>query len=124
MHKVKIINENEKLTPTHIYIDDTEVHRVKSLEYFKVAVDEVPVFRFEVAGMPEVMEIGQADIQFQFTPHTIREAMSVLRHNLLADKELYNAFLASIESALKEVPAEMGLYDVAKSIADRIIGEE
>lgn len=124
MHKVKIINENEKLIPTHIYIDDTEVHGVKSLEYFKVAVDEVPVFRFEVAGMPEVMEIGQADIQFQFTPHTIREAMSVLRHNLLADKELYNAFLASIESALKEVPAEMGLYDVAKSIADRIIGEE
>lgn len=124
MNKVKVINEHEGLIPTHIYIDDTEVHGVKSLEYFKAAVDEIPVFKFEVAGMPEVMEIGQADIQFQFTPQTVREATTVLRHNLLADKELYNGFLASIKSSLKESSPTDSIETVAKAIADRIIGNE
>lgn len=124
MHKVKIINEHEALIPTHIYIDDTEVHGVKSLEYFGAAVDEVPCFKFEVVGMPEVIEIGQANIQFQFTPQTIQEATKVLRHSLIADATLYDAFCASIESALKEIPTGTGLYDIAKAIADRIIGEE
>lgn len=124
MHKVKIINECEELMPTHIYIDDTEVHGVKSLRYFKAALDEVPVFKFEVVGMPEVIEIGQANIQFQFTPQTITEATKVLRHSLITDATLYDAFIDSISSALKETSAEDGLYEVARTIADRIIGEE
>lgn len=124
MHKVKIINEQEALIPTHIYIDDTEVHGVKSLSYFRAALDEVPVFKFEVAGMPEVIEVGQANIQFQFTPQTVKEASNVIRHNLLVDEFLYDSLAASIYSALKEIPAGTGLCDVAKSIADRIIGEE
>lgn len=127
MHKVKVMNKNKSLIPTHIYIDDTEVHGVKSLEYFRAAVDEIPVFQFEVIGMPEVMEIGQADIQFQFTPKTIQEATTVLRHNLLADKELYNAFVASIKSAFEDYGTEWDcaeVNDLSKEIADRIIGEK
>lgn len=124
MHKVKIINEHEELIPTHIYIDDTEIHGVKSLEYFGASVNEVPVFEFEVAGIPEVIEIGQAAIQFRFTPQTIQEATKVLRHSLITDATLYCAFCKSIESALKEIPAETGLYDVAKAVADRFIREE
>lgn len=122
MHKVKIINDHKELIPTHIYIDDTEINGVKSLEYFGAAVDEVPVFKFEVAGMPEVIEIGQANIQFQFTPQTVKEASNVIRHNLLADEFLYSSLAASIYSALKEIPAGAGLCDIAKLIADRIIG--
>lgn len=51
-------------------------------------------------------------------------AITQFREALLSDEVLYNAFLTSIESALKEIPAETGLYDAAKAIADRIIGEE
>ncbi len=51
------------------------------------------------------------------------KAIIQFREALLSDNILYNAFLASIESALKEIPAGTGLYDVAKAVADRIIGE-
>lgn len=124
MHKVKIINEHEELITTHIYIDDTEVHGVKSLEYFKAAVDEVPCFKFEVVGMPEEIEIGQANIQFQFTPQTITEALNVIQHTLLTDEFSYTSLIASICSALKEADPNDSIKTVAKSIADRIIGEE
>ena len=55
---------------------------------------------------------------------TQQELINKLRNELLSDKELYNAFVASIESALKELPAGTGLYDVAQMVADRIIGRE
>lgn len=56
--------------------------------------------------------------------HDNVNAIIQFREALLSDEVLYSDFVASIESALKEIPAGTGLYDVAKSIADRIIGEE
>lgn len=127
MHKVKIINEHETLVPTHIYIDDTEVHGVKSLEYFKAELDEVPVFKFETAGIPELIDIGQADIQFQFTPQTISEATEVVRRTLITDEYSHTALVASILSAIEDLnktPNGMTDDELAKHIAGRIIGEE
>ena len=124
MHKVKMINEQESLVPTHIYIDDTEVYGVKKLEYFKTALDELPVFKFEVSAIPEIIEIGKADIQFQFTPQTIKEAAEVVRHTMITDEYSYSALVACISSVLKENPEGTRLYDVAKAVADRIIGKE
>lgn len=53
---------------------------------------------------------------------TQQKPITELRNQLLYDKELYNAFVASIASALKEIPEGTGLYDVAEAVADRIIG--
>lgn len=53
-----------------------------------------------------------------------QEVASKFRCRLLYDDELYKALVASIASALKEVPAGTGLYDAAKAVADRIIGKE
>lgn len=64
------------------------------------------------------------DLRFKFSPKTVENACTVLRHELMTDKDLYEAFLSSIESALKEVPAGMGMYDVSRKILDRIIGRE
>lgn len=52
------------------------------------------------------------------------ELFRKLQSALIEDKVLYNAFVASIESALREVPTGTGLYDVAQAVADRIIGRE
>lgn len=52
------------------------------------------------------------------------ELFRKLQSVLMEDKVLYDAFVASIASALKEVPAGTGLYDVAKAVADRVIGRE
>lgn len=56
--------------------------------------------------------------------NVVKGAVKIVRDNLIEDKALYDAFVASIVSALKEVPAGTGLYDVAKAVADRIIGRE
>lgn len=53
---------------------------------------------------------------------TQQEMIAQLRNRLLSDKDLYNSLVASIASALKEIPAGTGLYDMAEAVADRIIG--
>lgn len=58
------------------------------------------------------------------TVHDNVNAIIKFREALLSDEVLYSAFIASIESALKEANPKDGLKDIAKSIADRIIGEE
>ena len=56
--------------------------------------------------------------------NVIKGATKIVRDNLIEDEVLYNCFVESIASALKEVPAGTGLYDVARAVADRIIGGE
>lgn len=55
---------------------------------------------------------------------TIREATETLRNALLTDTDLYNAFTASIKSALYELPKESDIDDASKRIIDRIIGRD
>ena len=54
----------------------------------------------------------------------IRKIVSEIRQELLLDKVLYDAFVASIESAIKELPAHIDRECAARRIADRIIGRE
>ncbi len=57
-------------------------------------------------------------------PGDIQNAVRSIVNHYKSDSDFRNAFLASIESALKEIPQETELYDVSKAVADRIIGEE
>lgn len=121
MHKISIKNEtDDSIIPTHVSIDGKPVRAVSV--NFNQAVDAVPTCEIEINALPDIEAL--ADIQFAFMPQTIQESAKVLRYTLINDKEFYNAFSESIASALKEIPAETGLYDVAKAVADRIIGEE
>lgn len=56
--------------------------------------------------------------------NVVKGATKIVRDNLIEDEVLYNCFVKSIASALKEVPAGTGLYDVSETVADRIIGRE
>lgn len=116
------IHKNPETDLTEIFVGDNKLNRVVSASYYQDATS-VPCFEFETVGFPDIA-IDNADIRFQFTPQTIQEAAKTLRHSLITDATLYDAFCASIESALKEIPTGAGLYDVAKAIAERIIGEE
>lgn len=107
---------------TKIFVGDSELKRVISIE-FNQSVDTVPCFTFETIGLPDI-DIDNADIRFRFTPETTTDSIKVLRHGLLTDKELYNALVASIESAIKELPPRIDRECAAKIIADRIIGRE
>ena len=52
------------------------------------------------------------------------ELFQKLQYALTEDKVLYDAFVASIESALKELPLRIDRECAARRIADRIIGRE
>lgn len=56
--------------------------------------------------------------------NVVKGAVKIVRNNLIEDEVLYKCFVESIASALKEVPTGTGLYDVAKAVADRVIGIE
>lgn len=55
---------------------------------------------------------------------TKKEMITELRNQLSSDKELYNAFVASIESAIRELPTRIDRECAARRIADRIIWSE
>ena len=58
---------------------------------------------------------------------SLQEACGVVVASLKTNEEFYNAFVASIESALREstiVWEEWEYTETAKKIADRIIGNE
>ena len=107
---------------SRVFLGDKKLERVRKIT-FNQSADTVPCFTFETIGLPDI-EIDNADIRFRFTPETIEDATKVIRHSFSSDKVLYDAFVSSIASALKEIPAGTGLYDVAKTVADRVIGKE
>lgn len=65
------------------------------------------------------------DIQADLSEYT-RFAMIVLRNELLKNGDFYNGFLASVESAIKEIPEAKRIwdYELAEHILKRLIGEE
>ncbi len=119
--RVKVVNEKESWLGTKCYIDGQEIDRVRAVD-FRVAVDEIPTFDFEMFGAPEIDMVG--DIRFSFTPKTVEEAVKVLRNELKKNEDFYNGFRASIVSAIKD--SESGIYasQMAENILKRIIGEE
>lgn len=87
-----------------------------------MVVNEIPIFDFEMEGIPEIDMFG--DIRFSFTPETVEEAVKVLRNELMKHGDFYNGFKASIITAIRE--SDNGIYEseMAENILERIIGEE
>lgn len=130
--KIKMVNIGNDFLKTECYINDRKLERVVAANFY-VSTGEIPTFDFEVMGMPDIDVL--ADVRFSFTPKTVDEAVKVLRNELLKHGDLYNGFLASIKSALKNLDykkrASGGLdisedeyTEISESILKFIIGEE
>ena len=126
MPVVKIVNPHpNEWMGTKCFIDNQEIHNVKSVD-FHVSVDELPVFEFEMLGIPDIEMNSRVIIQV--SPQSITDAISVLRHELLQHREIYHGFQASLKSALIAynscgLPFEPE-EEIAGKILDFIIGEE
>lgn len=55
---------------------------------------------------------------------TIKQAFSIVREAILADEEIRMGFLASIESALNELPKYTSEQKAAELVLQRIVGAE
>ena len=132
--RVKVVNPTESCIGTACYIDGKQIHGFRSVD-FRVAVDEVPQFTFETLGLPEIDMPG--DVQFSFTPETVKQAAVVLRNELSKRGDLYDVFLSSMRSAIDDNfrngsetcgdALDIGQADfdeVAKLMLNRLIGLE
>lgn len=126
MAKVSVKNKGEEITPlgTIVKIDGKEIPKVRSID-FHVSKDEIPCFTIETMCVPDIEMQGRCD--FRFDVETVKQACEVLKREFRTNIDFYNAFVASIESALREstiVWEEWEYEEIAKKIADRIIGDE
>ena len=99
LQRVKVTNQNDSQYRTEYYIDGNKISGVKSID-FRVGVNEIPTFTFETIGMPDIDMLGE--VQFSFTPETVQQAVFVLQNELSKRDELYNSFLASMQSAIDD----------------------
>lgn len=97
--RVRVVNPKEDWIGTECYIDGKKIKNVKSVD-FRVAVDEIPQFTFETIGFPDIDMPG--DVRFRFAPQTVQQAVVVLRNELISNRDLRDAFLKSMLSALDD----------------------
>lgn len=122
---VKIEQDTEKRPYFRVYKDGQEITRVKHIDA-NFDVDEILTVNVEIVGGLDFE--GMADIHFDYSPYTVKEAFKILREELVKHDDLYSGFLSSIESSLKEqkvtgLPFQSEI-EIAENILKRIIGEE
>lgn len=123
--RVRVVNQNDGWLGTECYIDGKKIDKVKRID-FSVGSDEVPTFVFETMGIPDIDMSGR--VIFDFKPENVMESAKILQNELLKHEELYDGFVSSIESSLKNygysgLPFESD-NDMAKKILNYVIGEE
>lgn len=129
---VKIEQITEKRPYFRVYKDGKKITRVRHIDA-NFDVDEIPTVNVEIVGGFDFE--GMADIHFDYSPQAVKEACKIMRDELLKHEDLYDRFVASILSMLKEnsryigdgeteIIAEYGENQLAEEILKRIIGEE
>lgn len=119
------IEQDKRDGITHkIIVNGREIQRVDHID-FNFDVSEVPQVNVGIVGGFDFE--GMADIHFDYSPYTVKESCKILRDELLKHGDLYNAFVASINSVLMDgiqcEPPNL-MEQKAKQIMDRLIGDE
>ena len=119
----KVRNDSGTTIPTKVSINGLDV-RCRSIDYH-ADIESVPTCTVELAALGDI-EVNHADIRFSFTPHTVTDAVKILRHELSQDTYLRKSFLASIGSAIDDMTQNKcdSSTDPAEYILNRLIGEE
>lgn len=122
---VKIEQDKQNEMIHRVFVNGEKLKRVNHID-LNIDVDEAPQVNVGIVGGCDFE--GMADIHFDYSPYTVKEAFKILREELVKHDDLYSGFLSSIESSLKEQKVT-GLpfqpeSEIAEKILKRIIGEE
>ena len=122
---VKIEQDKENKHIHRVFIDGEKLKRVNHID-LNIDVAEAPQVNVGIVGGCDFE--GMADIHFDYSPYTVKEACKILRDELLKNVELYNGFISSIESSIKDqriipLPGHTE-KEIAEKILSRIIGED
>ena len=118
---VKIEQDKEKPWIHRVYQDGNEIKRIVEAN-LNIRADSFPEVNITIDGGCDFE--GVADIHFDYSPLTVKEACKILREELLKHGDLYDGFVASIYSALKDIPGETRIEEMPQLIMSRIIGED
>ena len=122
---VKIEQDKQNEMIHRVFVNGEKLKRVNHID-LNIDVDEAPQVNVGIVGGCDFE--GMADIHFDYSPQTAKEACKILREELFKHGDLYIAFLASIESSLREQKATALPFqperDIADKILQRIIGED
>ena len=122
---VKIEQDKQNEMIHRVFVNGEKLKRVNHID-LNIDVDEAPQVNVGIVGRCDFE--GMADIHFDYSPQTVKEACKILREELFKHGDLYIAFLASIESSLREQKATALPFqperDIADKILQRIIGED
>ena len=121
LSNVKIEQDKENQTVHRVFKDGKKIERVRAIN-FDISAGEIPIVLVEIVGGCNFE--GMADIYFDYSPYTVKEACKILRDELLKNVELYNGFISSIQTAIEEAPNYIKNRELAERILKRIIGEE
>lgn len=127
MPHIKINQPNKTYIGTTIEIDGKKIQGVRNIDYY-VGVDGQTGISLDFVGTTDI-DLNADYIKLDISPNNVREAIIVLRDVLQKDKEIYNAFVDSIISAIDDHTKWMDLPIMdkpllAEKILDRIIGED
>lgn len=84
---------------------------------------ELPSTTIEMIGDSNTLDILGGDVIIDICPTNLQNAIIILKNELQKHTDLYDAFRASIQSALDDVPCKLSA-EYAEHILKRIIGEE
>ena len=118
---VKIEQDKQNEMIHRVFVNGEKLKRVNHID-LNIDVDEAPQVNVGIVGGCDFE--GMADIHFDYSPYTVKEACKILRDELLKNVELYNGFISSIQTAIEEAPNYIKNRELAERILKRIIGEE
>ena len=94
--------------------------RCKSLD-LHLGVNEIPTATMEVVSVIDAEELAEAGVMYH--PASVEEAHAILRGALLTNKELREAWIASVTAAIEEAEDDLYVDELAEEIVDVLIGE-
>ena len=116
------IEQDKRDDITHkVIVNGKEIQRVNHVD-FNFDVSEIPQVTVEIVGGFDFE--GMAEIQFDYSPYTVKESCKILRDELMKHGDLYRAFSSSIYSALHDLKECTWADEVSDIILDRLIGGE
>lgn len=117
---VKIEQDKQNEMIHRVFVNGEKLKRVNHID-LNIDVDEAPQVNVGIVGGCDFE--GMADVHFDYSPYTVKEACKILLEELQKHGELYDGFKASIISAINDAPNYTPTEKVAEGILNRMIGE-
>lgn len=126
LSNVKIEQDKENKHIHRVFVDGKQIEKITHLG-FEVNPQEFPSVTLNIEKLSGVDFEGQAEVNFLNNPFTVQNACEIIQDELLKHGDLYNGFLSSIESSLKEQKVTALPFqpksEIAENILKRITGE-